>query len=418
MPGPGFAVIDFETTGLFPGGHDRVVEVAVVHVDDRGAVTGQWDTLVNPQRDLGPQHIHQIRAAEVMGAPTFPQIAGELVDLLAGRVLVAHNASFDIRFLRAELERAGALPPLALEPWLCTMQLARDFLPGAGRALADCCAAYDIELEDAHRASVDAFATAQLLAAYMGTGADPEFWYSYISKAMDEVWPSLAHSGSPWVPRGAQQPSPASFIQRITLKMPEHAGPAEHLDYLALLDRCLLDQQISAHEANALVELAETLGISRTTCIDLHRQYFDQLTAVAWADGVLTNDEIADLVAVARMLDIPSGIVAAAMQPRAAGEPASSAESVSVVELVGTSPTQFGLLPGDLIVLTGDMTRSREDWQRELRERGFVPWDAVTKKVKLVAAADPDSLSGKARKARDYGIPIVSEAGLADLLER
>jgi DNA polymerase-3 subunit epsilon len=106
------------------------------------------------------------------------------------------------------------------------------------------------------------------------------------------------------------------------------------------------------------------------------------------------------------------------MQPRAAGEPASSAESVSVVELVGTSPTQFGLLPGDLIVLRGDMTRSREDWQRELRERGFVPWDAVTKKVKLVAAADPDSLSGKARKARDYGIPIVSEAGLADLLER
>ena len=41
VPGPGFAVIDFETTGLFPGGHDRVVEAAVGHVDDRGAVTGQ-----------------------------------------------------------------------------------------------------------------------------------------------------------------------------------------------------------------------------------------------------------------------------------------------------------------------------------------------------------------------------------------
>jgi DNA polymerase-3 subunit epsilon len=86
-----------------------------------------------------------------------------------------------------------------------------------------------------------------------------------------------------------------------------------------------------------------------------------------------------------------------------------------VVELVGTSPTHFRLAPGDLIVLTGDMARSREHWQRELRERGFVPWDAVTKKVKLVAAADPDSLSDK---ARDYGIPIVSEAGLADVLGR
>lgn len=412
MSGPGFAVIDFETTGLFPGGHDRVVEVAVVHVDDRGAVTGQWDTLVNPGRDLGPQHIHQIRAADVMGAPTFEQIAGELVALLTGRVMVAHNASFDIRFLRAELERAGALPPLALEPWLCTMQLARDFLPGAGRALADCCAAFDIELENAHRASVDAFATAQLLAAYMGTGADAEFWYSYISQAMDVTWPVLAGSPSAWVPRGTQQLSPASFIQRITLKMPEHAGPAEHLDYLALLDRCLLDHQISAHEANALVELAETLGISRTTCIELHRHYFDQLTAIAWADGVLTTDEFGDLVAVARMLDIPDQTVAAAMQARPVSDP------VPQVELVETSPAQFHLVPGDLIVLTGDMARSRDEWQDELRERGFVPWDAVTKKVKLVAAADPDSLSGKARKARDYGIPIVSESGLSEMLAR
>ena len=40
MAGPGFAVLDFETTGLFPGGHDRVVEVAVVHVNDAGGVTG------------------------------------------------------------------------------------------------------------------------------------------------------------------------------------------------------------------------------------------------------------------------------------------------------------------------------------------------------------------------------------------
>ena len=47
-----------------------------------------------------------------------------------------------------------------------------------------------------------------------------------------------------------------------------------------------------------------------------------------------------------------------------------------------------------------------------------MPWDAVTRKVKLVAAADPDSLSGKARKARDYGIPIVDEAGLAAILAR
>jgi DNA polymerase-3 subunit epsilon len=90
----GYAVLDFETTGLFPS-HDRVIEVAVVHVDETGTITGQWDTLVNPQRDLGAQRIHHITSAEVMDAPTFAEIAPKLIELLSGRVLVAHNASFD-----------------------------------------------------------------------------------------------------------------------------------------------------------------------------------------------------------------------------------------------------------------------------------------------------------------------------------
>jgi DNA polymerase-3 subunit epsilon len=74
------------------------------------------------------------------------------------------------------------------------------------------------------------------------------------------------------------------------------------------------------------------------------------------------------------------------------------------------------LAPGDKIVLTGEMTRSRSDWENELSALGYVPWPSVTKQVTLVVAADHDSLSGKARKARDYGIPVVEEAGLARLV--
>ena len=62
MTAAGFAVIDLETTGLFAGGHDRIVEIAVVHTDAHGSVTGAWETLVNPQRDLGPQRIHHIQS--------------------------------------------------------------------------------------------------------------------------------------------------------------------------------------------------------------------------------------------------------------------------------------------------------------------------------------------------------------------
>ena len=150
MAGPGFAIIDLETTGLFPGGGDRVIEVAVVHADENGTITGEWDTLVNPVRHVGAEHVHRIRAVDLIDAPRFETIAPRLIDLMSGRVLVAHNASFDRRFLETELARARMpLPPAA--PVLCTMQLARELIPGAGRSLADCCAAFDIALVGAHR---------------------------------------------------------------------------------------------------------------------------------------------------------------------------------------------------------------------------------------------------------------------------
>ena len=105
----GFAVIDVETTGLFPGSH-RIAEIAVVHVEPDGTVSNRWETLVNPQRDLGPQHIHGIRAADVLQAPVFGDIAHDVMDLLAGRVLVAHNVRFDYRFVSHELGE---------QDWLC-----------------------------------------------------------------------------------------------------------------------------------------------------------------------------------------------------------------------------------------------------------------------------------------------------------
>jgi DNA polymerase-3 subunit epsilon len=391
----GYAVLDFETTGLFPA-HDRVVELAVVHVGEDGTVTGQWDTLVNPQRDLGPQRIHHIAAAEIMGAPTFAQVAPLLVELLSGRVLVAHNASFDCRFLVAEFERLGYFVDLS-DRSLCTMQLARDFLPGSGRSLADCCAAYDIGLDGAHRASVDALATAKLLDAYIADRPMWQDWNEHLARA-GTAWPTLSPTGVDWMPRGDRPAEPENFLERITVKLPEYSGPADHLNYLELLDRCLLDRQISVHEGNSLVELAETLGISRSTCKALHLQYFEELTKVAWADGVLALAEMSDIVSVAKLLTIPDEVVRESMRPRSRSMP--------------IEDHHFDLDEGDLIVLTGEMRKPREQWVAILEGHGYIPWSAVTKKVKVVVAADPDSLSGKARKARDYGIPIVGEAWL------
>jgi DNA polymerase-3 subunit epsilon len=401
MTAAGFAVIDLETTGLFPGGHDRIVEIAVVHTDAHGTVTGAWETLVNPQRDLGPQRIHHIQSSQILDAPTFDQIAGQLVDLLRDRVVVAHNASFDVPFLLAELERAG-VSMWQKPPTLCTMQLAREFLPGSGRALADCCDAYDIVIEEAHRASADAAATARLLESYILSSPMWDGWNEHLLAASAAAWPTIATPSAQWIPRpAATDGPPPHFLERITVKLPEHAGPAEFTDYLALLDRALMDRVLSVHEMRGLVELAELLGISRDSAVQLHHDYFDSVANAAWADGVLTEAEIADLCAVGDLLDIGTDALAAALEPRSA----SSAPAVR---------GQFELSPGDLIVLTGEMTRPRSEWERDLAFHGFTAWSAVTKKVRVVAAADPDSLSGKARKARDYGIPVVAESWLLE----
>jgi DNA polymerase-3 subunit epsilon len=77
-----YAVVDVETTGLFAGWHDRVVEVAVLHVDGQGKVTERWCSLVNPNRDLGPQSLHGLTAAEVRRAPTFAQLSRQIASLL------------------------------------------------------------------------------------------------------------------------------------------------------------------------------------------------------------------------------------------------------------------------------------------------------------------------------------------------
>ena len=401
MTAQGFAVIDFETTGLFPGGHDRVIEVAVVHTDVYGSVTGQWETLVNPKRDLGRQDIHHIRAADILEAPTFEQVASQLVELLRDRVIVAHNASFETRFLFAELERSG-YAMWQRPPVLCTMQLAREFLPGSGRALVDCCDAYDIVIEEAHRASADALATARLLEAYVLSSPMWEGWNGNLLAAARVTWPTLDLPSAAWTERPAASDDPPShFLERITVKLPEHSGPHECTDYLALLDRALLDRYLSAHETRGLVELAENLGIDRASAQRLHVDYFGALAAAAWADGVLSDAEVVDLYAVADLLAIEMSVIEAALVPPI--EPA--------------SPIVIGHLeiqPGDLVVLTGEMIRPRGDWDRDLAFHGFRTSSAVTKKVRLLAAADPDSLSGKARKARDYGIPVVAESWLLE----
>ena len=272
--------------------------------------------------------------------------------------------------------------------------------PGSGRSLADCCDAYDITIGEAHRASADALATAKLLECYISGSPLWDGWNERLINAARSSWPSFDATRAEWTPRpGATNAPRAHFLERITIKLPEYAGPNECNDYLALLDRALLDRHLSLHESRGLVELAETLGISRKIVEELHLEYFSAVAAAAWSDGILTEHEKADLRAVGELLGITPIVIEGGM-------------NAPLTAAVAPRSVGLELQAGDLVVLTGEMSRPRADWERELEFHGFTTWDAVTKKVKLVAAADPDSLSGKARKARDYGIAVVAESWL------
>lgn len=154
----GYAVVDVETTGF--SRQDRIVEVAVVHLDGRLAMTGRFVSLVNPQAPIPNARIHGITAQVVAAAPTFAELAGELIHRLQGRVLVAHNAPFDLRFLSDEFERAGLkLPHLSS---ICTLALSRRIDRAGPQRLGELCRLYGISLDGAHSALQDAAATARL----------------------------------------------------------------------------------------------------------------------------------------------------------------------------------------------------------------------------------------------------------------
>lgn len=211
--GVGYAVVDTETTGFAARGRDRIVEIAVVHLDEDGVVTDEWCTLVNPARDLGPQHIHRISAAEVWHAPTFAQISGTVAARLRDRVLVAHNLSFDARFLAAEFERLGVEWPTA---GLCTMRLADRYLPQrGGRSLRACCDAAGVPLVDAHSALFDAHAAAGLFSRYLRVAERPLPWRDLLE--CDDPWPLVVDSTARPVRRGQVVAQRSSSAAAVTL---------------------------------------------------------------------------------------------------------------------------------------------------------------------------------------------------------
>ena len=167
-----YVVVDTETTGGRSWLHDRITEFAAVVVRD-GEIVEVYETLVNPQRSIPPfvTRLTNITWDMVKDAPTFDRVAPEVMRVLEGNIFVAHNATFDWRFITNEISRSTGHQLRGRR--LCTVKMARKVLPQLSRRSLDYVARYyGVEIHRRHRAGGDALATAKCLVRMLSDLAD------------------------------------------------------------------------------------------------------------------------------------------------------------------------------------------------------------------------------------------------------
>jgi DNA polymerase-3 subunit epsilon len=166
FPETPFVVTDTETTG-HRAEDGRLIEIAAVKVLG-GRVVDRFSQLVNPGRSIPPRitRLTGISTGMVLDQPRIEEVMPAYLKFLGEGVLVAHNLSFDLAFLNAELRRMGQ--PLLDRNGLCTLRLARRLLRGLrSKGLTGVAAFYRIPIDGRHRALGDASATAEILLRFL-----------------------------------------------------------------------------------------------------------------------------------------------------------------------------------------------------------------------------------------------------------
>jgi DNA polymerase III subunit epsilon len=156
-------VLDTETTGLDPLRGDRLVEIGCVEIFNRMPTGQTFHRYINPERDMPAEAfaVHGLSSEFLATKPLFHELVDEFIAFIGDAPLVIHNASFDISFINAELDRVkrAAIPRDRL---VDTLLLARRKHPGVSNRLDDLCSRYAID--NSHRTKHGALLDAELLA--------------------------------------------------------------------------------------------------------------------------------------------------------------------------------------------------------------------------------------------------------------
>lgn len=203
-------VLDTETTGLDPATGDRIVEIGAVELFNHLPTGRTYHQYLNPQRLMPPEAfaVHGLGDDFLRDKPLFAAIAPAFLAFIADAKLVIHNAAFDMKFLNAEMTRAGH-PALPYARATDTLLIAKQKFPGSPASLDALCRRFGVDNSgrEKHGALLDSEILAEVYLELVG-GRQPDFGLSPENQrsAREATGTAL------WRPR----PRPAPLPPRLT----------------------------------------------------------------------------------------------------------------------------------------------------------------------------------------------------------
>ena len=164
-------VLDTETTGISPRDGHRIIEIGALELVHHLPTGNKLHIYINPERDIddGAVAVHGLTSAFLSDKPLFAEIVDEFLSFIGDAPLIIHNASFDMGFINAELEKIQH-PPLPIDRAIDTLAMARKKFPGAQANLDALCRRFEIDNShrDLHGALVDADLLASVYVELLG----------------------------------------------------------------------------------------------------------------------------------------------------------------------------------------------------------------------------------------------------------
>lgn len=210
-------VLDTETTGFEPSEGHRIVEIGAVELIGHMPTGRTWHQYLNPDRPMPKEafEVHGLGDDFLRDKPRFADCAAAFLAFLGDSPLVIHNAAFDMKFLNAELQRAG-LPPLAHGRAIDTVAMARARNPGSPASLDALCRRFGIDnsRREKHGALLDSEILAEVYLELIG-GRQPGLVLSLQATQVSIAVQRNIRPPRPHAPTEAELAAHAVFVARI-----------------------------------------------------------------------------------------------------------------------------------------------------------------------------------------------------------